>query len=81
MSNRIYGYCRVSTGHQKIERQIENIKSRYPDAVIIEETYTGTTTDRPKFNAMLKNLQPGDKVIFDEISRMSRDANEGAALY
>ena len=45
--NRTYGYCRISTSKQNIARQIRNITRSYPDAKIIEETYTGTTTDRP----------------------------------
>ena len=39
----IYGYCRVSTQSQHIERQVRNILAAYPDAVIIREVYTGTT--------------------------------------
>lgn len=42
----IYGYCRISTRKQSIERQIRNIKAEFPDAVIIQETYTGTKLDR-----------------------------------
>ncbi|WP_405343895.1 recombinase family protein, partial [Ruminococcus sp.] len=38
----IYGYCRISTAKQNIERQIRNILSVYPDAVIYQEAYTGT---------------------------------------
>ena len=30
-----YGYCRVSTSKQNIERQVRNIKGRYPDAIIV----------------------------------------------
>ena len=48
--NRTYGYCRISTAKQNISRQIRNITRSYPDARIIEETYTGTTTDRPAFD-------------------------------
>ena len=77
----VYGYARVSTLKQKIERQIANIKAQYPDAVIIDESYTGTTMDRPKWNSLLKALKPGDSVVFDEISRMSRDAQEGFKTY
>lgn len=39
---KVYGYCRISTGKQNIERQIRNIKTEYPEAFIIEEVYTGT---------------------------------------
>ena len=80
MSN-IYGYCRISTSKQSIARQVDNIKNRYPEAIIIEETYTGTTLDRPKWTNLEKMLRSGDTVVFDEISRMSRNAEEGFKLY
>ena len=78
---RVYGYCRISTMKQNIERQIANIKKEYPDAVIITEEYTGTTCDRPKWNKLCKQLKEGDTVVFDEVSRMSRNAEEGFKLY
>lgn len=78
---RIFGYARISTVKQSIKRQIDNIKKEYPDAVIITEEYTGTTTDRPKWNKLRKSLKPGDTVVFDEVSRMSRNAEEGFKLY
>lgn len=77
----IYGYCRVSTAKQKIQRQIDNIKAAYPGAVILTESYTGTKLDRPVFSKMLQKLHPGDTVVFDEVSRMSRNAAEGFDLY
>lgn len=77
----IYGYCRVSTAKQKIQRQIDNIKAAYPGAVILTESYTGTKLDRPVFSKMLQKLRPGDTVVFDEVSRMSRNAAEGFELY
>lgn len=81
MKNRTFGYARISTTKQNIERQIKNIKQQNPDAIIITEEYTGTTTDRPAWNKLQKQLQAGDVVIFDEVSRMSRNADEGIALY
>jgi len=81
MSGRIYGYCRISTKKQKLQRQIDNIKSAFSNAVIITEEYTGTTLDRPSWNKLYKQLRTGDTVIFDEVSRMSRDAQEGFQLY
>lgn len=77
----IYGYVRVSTKKQKPGRQIENIKAVYPDAIIVTEMYSGTTLDRPKWNKLEKALKEGDTVVYDEVSRMSRDAEEGYALY
>lgn len=79
--SKIYGYARVSTNKQSIERQIDNIKRFEPGAVIIEEEFTGTTTDRPKLNKLVKNIKADDTIIFDEVSRMSRNAEEGIELY
>lgn len=77
----IYGYCRISTKKQSIDRQIRNIKSEYPNALIVKEAFTGTKIDRPEWNKLRKNLKPNDVVVFDEVSRMSRNAEEGFLLY
>lgn len=78
---KIYLYCRISTKKQSITRQIENLKEAYPEGKIIEEVWTGTTLQRPKFERLLKQVKPGDLIVFDEISRMSRDSEEGFQLY
>ena len=77
----VYGYARVSTAKQSIQRQIDNIRRADPAAVMYTESFTGTTTDRPSWNRLQKILAEGDTVIFDEVSRMSRNAAEGIALY
>lgn len=77
----IYGYCRVSTTHQRITRQVTNITELYPNAVIIKEFYTGTTQNRPKWDKLIKQLLPGDTIVFDSVSRMSRNAEEGFKDY
>ena len=77
----IYGYCRISTSKQNIERQVRNIKRDYPNAKIIKEVYTGTKIDRIEFNKLLKVVKQGDTIVFDSVSRMSRNAEEGFKLY
>jgi DNA invertase Pin-like site-specific DNA recombinase len=77
----IYGYCRISTTKQNIERQITNIKSIFPSAVIITESFTGTKMERPSWSKLYKRLTAGDTIVFDEVSRMSRNAEEGFAVY
>ena len=81
MCNKIYGYCRISTRKQSIERQERNIKADYTNAVIFKEAYTGTKIDRPIFNKLLKIVNKGDTIVFDSVSRMSRNADEGFTLY
>ena len=79
---KIYSYCRISTKDQSIERQIRNAKELYPDAIVVEEVYTGTKLDgRTKWNNLYKNLKSGDVVVFDSVSRMSRNSEEGFNLY
>lgn len=77
----IYGYCRISAKQQNIERQVRNIERDYPNAKIIKEVYTGTKINRIEFNKMLKAVKQGDTIVFDSVSRMSRNAEEGFKLY
>lgn len=77
----IYGYARISTAKQNIERQIRNITGAFPGATIFQEKYTGTKMDRPEWKKLYRKLQSGDTIVYDSVSRMSRNAEEGFALY
>lgn len=76
-----YGYCRISTRSQNIDRQVRNIIGFCSDTKIIKEIYSGTTQVRPEWQKLLKILKKGDVVIFDSVSRMSRNAEEGFSTY
>lgn len=78
---KIYGYSRISTNKQSITRQNRNILELYPTAIIKEEVFTGTTTDRPVWTKLLKDIKAGDTIVFDSVSRMSRNAEEGVKEY
>ncbi|WP_029699312.1 recombinase family protein [Clostridium sp. Ade.TY] len=78
----IYGYVRVSTKTQNIDRQIKNILREYPNAILKEEKATGTKIEvRKVFKQLLKIVKKGDTIVFDSVSRMSRNAEEGFKLY
>lgn len=78
----IFGYCRISTPKQNIERQIRNILRVYPDAIIYKEVYTGKQFQgRKELNKILKRAKAKDLIVFDSVSRMSRNAEEGFELY
>ena len=88
MSEIVFGYVRISTLKQKLERQIDNIKREYPEAVIISEKgVSGCTLDRPAWSKLISDVErragKGEHVtiVFDEVSRMSRNAQEGFNLY
>lgn len=77
-----YGYCRISTPNQNIERQVRNIKKLYPSAHIVKEVYTGTKFQgRKEFDKILRLIKDDDTIIFDSVSRMSRTADEGFEQY
>lgn len=79
---KIYGYCRISRISQSIERQHRNILSVYPDAIIVDEIFTGTKVEgRKEFNKLLGKVKKGNTIVFDSVSRMSRNADEGYTLY
>ena len=81
-TSRTYGYCRISRREQNIDRQIRNIQSAYPEAQILTEAFTGTKTEgRKEFEKLIKIVKRGDTIVFDSVSRMSRNAEEGIKQY
>ena len=77
-----YGYARISTKKQSIERQIRNILNYDNNAIIYQERYTGTkVSGRKEFKKLLSKVKEGDTIVFDSVSRMSRDSIEGTELY
>ena len=65
-----------------MERQVRNILNEYPNAKIIQETFSGTKYQgRKEMEKLIHVIQAGDTIIFDSVSRMSRNAEDGFALY
>lgn len=80
--NKIFGYCRISRKTQNIERQIRNILAAFPNADIRQEAFTGTKIlGRKEFEKLLGDVKKGDTIVFDSVSRMSRNAKEGIEIY
>lgn len=77
----IFGYARVSTPQQSLERQERNIRALYPDAIILSESWTGTEMSRPVWDRLMHRAKAGDTIVFDSVSRMSRTASEGVEVY
>ena len=80
----IYGYARVSSiGQEKngnsLEAQENALKERGCE-VIFKESYTGMTTDRPQFSALIEKLREGDTLVVTKLDRFSRTAADGAKL-
>lgn len=77
----IYGYCRISRAKQSIDRQIRNITAIYPTAIIIQEVFTRTRLDRKEWCKLMKVVKAGDTIVFDSVSRMSGNAEDGFEAY
>ena len=82
MAELIYAYLRVSTRHQDIGRQKVSILKAYPTAIIYEETHSGGDYNGcVVLNKLLKIVQSGDTIVFDSVSRFTRDNVTGLQEY
>lgn len=80
----IYGYARVSSKGQldnnSFEQQEGVILEKYNNATIYKEQFTGTTTDRPILNKLIKDLKPNDMLVVSKLDRLARNTVEGIEL-
>ncbi|OLR24506.1 recombinase family protein [Bacillus cereus] len=66
-----YGYARVSTLHQDLGSQIQTLQNEGCEE-IYSEKFTGTKTDRPKFQELLSILKIGDTLVVTKLDRFAR---------
>ncbi len=72
-----YGYVRVSTREQNLERQIRVMKEEGVDGKnIYSDQMSGKDFNRPQYNKLLKKLKSGDIVIIKSIDRLGRNYKE-----
>lgn len=72
-----FGYARVSTAEQNLNRQIDKlVEHGIHKAKIYKEKMTGTKKDRPMLNKVFEDLQTGDILVVTELSRLSRSLKD-----
>jgi len=79
----IYGYARVSTVKQIAGNSLEDQENKLQlegCEKIVQEQYTGSTTDRPKFDELINTLEQGDKLVVTKLDRFARNVTEGIIL-
>lgn len=69
------GYARVSTQEQNLDRQLDNLRAAGCERVY-QEKITGTRAHRPEYDRMLDALRPGDVLVVDSFSRLSRSTKD-----
>ncbi|WP_336865279.1 recombinase family protein [Peribacillus frigoritolerans] len=79
-----YGYARVSTKGQatngnSLEEQVNKLKEEGCET-IYKETFTGTKSDRPKFQELLSLLKEGDTLVVTKLDRLARSMTQGSEL-
>ncbi len=71
-----YGYIRVSTSTQHIDRQLEAIKSLgIKEKQIYIDYESGKNFDRTNYKKLIKKLKKNDLVIIKSIDRLGRNYN------
>ena len=75
MKNYIFGYARVSTEQQNLDRQLDALKN-YGCDVIFNEKITGTKRDRPELEKLLDRMTVGDTVVVESLSRLGRSTKD-----
>lgn len=75
MKNYIFGYARVSTEQQNLDRQLDALE-KYGVDMIFNEKMTGTKRDRPELSKMLDRMTTGDTVVVESLSRLGRSTKD-----
>lgn len=73
--NMIFGYARVSTKDQKVERQL-SVLQPICDKVITEKASGKNVNERPELQGLIMHLRAGDTLIVKSIDRLARNTKE-----
>ncbi|MCR4667203.1 MAG: recombinase family protein [Desulfovibrio sp.] len=69
-----YGYVRVSTKRQNINRQLDAMHALgLDDDHIVIDRASGKNFDRPGYRMLIRRLKAGDTVLFHSLDRFGRD--------
>lgn len=72
----IYGYCRVSSTDQNLDRQVESLKEYVKGGLIFSDKQSGKDFDRESYQKMKKALKAGDVLFIHSLDRFGRDYDE-----
>ena len=75
MKNFVFGYARVSTEQQNLDRQLDMLQ-KYGVDYLYNEKMTGTKRNRPELDKLLERLTVGDTVVVESLSRLGRSTKD-----
>lgn len=73
---RIYGYSRVSTKEQNLDRQIVELKKYVDERYIFQDKQSGKDFDRAQYQLMKKVAQKGDTIYIKSLDRLGRNKKQ-----
>lgn len=77
MTNKTFGYCRVSSKDQNLDRQIEAMRAlNIDERDIFTEKQSGKDTDRPQYQALRATLRAGDTLVIHSLDRLGRNYDD-----
>lgn len=83
MDNKIFAYMRISTNHQKTDRQKQTIieysvNNGFNINEFVSDTITGGTKadSRPNYHNMKKQLRNGDTLMISDVDRLGRNEDD-----
>lgn len=74
--SRNFGYIRVSTDQQNLDRQVEALKQFVDEKYIYSDKASGKDMDREGFQNMLKAIREGDTLYIKSIDRLGRNKQQ-----
>ena len=76
-----YGYARVSTEEQCLDRQVDQLrKIGIDEENIYKEKMSGTKSNRPKLKALISVVEEGDVVYIESLNRLGRSSADLISL-
>lgn len=75
MKNYVFGYARVSTEAQNLDRQLDALEKYGVDMIYNEKT-SGTKKNRPELTKLLDRITEGDTVVVESLSRLGRSTKD-----
>lgn len=77
MEGKIYGYARVSTKEQNLERQLVAMREfGVPEKQIWQDKLSGKDFERPAYLHLMKKIKSGDTLVIKSIDRLGRNYEE-----
>ncbi|WP_230876705.1 recombinase family protein [Bacillus sp. SRB1LM] len=71
----IFGYARVSTKHQSLDMQLDEL-NRYGCDDIVSEKESGAKKDRKELQLLLGKLRKGDTLVVYKLDRLGRTMHQ-----